>query len=84
MVASSPIIEKTLYIYVEDHVVRSGLLLYYDPFNMSYMQNSLLSTLNARDDTLPASDPATNLYPSGINATGMDLEIRWGKYYVSN
>lgn len=76
MTASVPIIEKTIYIYKEDHIVRTGLLLYYDPFNMSYMQNSLLSTLNTRDDTLPSVDPATNLFPSGINAVGMDLEIR--------
>jgi hypothetical protein len=76
MTASVPIIEKTIYIYQENHVVRTGLLLYYDPLNMSHLYGSLLSALNTRSDTLPASDPATNLFPSGINAMGIDLETQ--------
>jgi hypothetical protein len=76
MTASVPIIEKTVYIYQESHVVRTGLLLYYDPLNMSYLYGSLLSALNTRSDTLPASDPAVILYPSGINAVSMELETQ--------
>ena len=75
MTASVPIIEKTLYIYQESYIIRTGLLLYYDPLLMSYLQSSILSDLNAIDTTL-IEHPATGVFPVGINAAGITLELR--------
>ncbi len=66
-------LSKNLYIYEKDHLVRTGLLKYYDPLLMSNLYTTSLSALNWRNDTLPTS--ASSLYPSGVNARSFDLII---------
>lgn len=75
MTVSSPESDLSLYIYQESHIVRTGLLLYYDPLLMSDLVTSSLSSLNAVDSTLPSSDPAGTDFPSGINAASFTLTI---------
>ena len=75
MTVTSPTVEKDLYIFVEDHVVRTGILMFYDPLLFSDLYTHSLAELDAIDDTIPSVDPATNLFPTGINAATISLEI---------
>jgi len=75
MTVSAPETNLDLYIYQETHIVRTGLLLYYDPLLMSDLVTSSLSSLNTVDSTLPSTDSAGSLFPSGINASSFTLTI---------
>jgi len=66
---------KSLYIYQEDHVVRTGILKYYDPLMFSDLAYKTLAELNVVDHTLPATDPTSNDAPDGINFAKFDLTI---------
>jgi|GEM_PF-4747167 len=66
---------SNLYIYQESHIVRTGILKYYDPLMFSDLALQYLSTLNVVDHTLPATDPTSNQQPEGINFTIFDLTI---------
>ena len=75
MTVSNPTENFTIYIYEESKIVRTGLLLYYDPLAMADINGELLSTLNARDDTLPSTDPAGPSFPNDINANNLTLTV---------
>jgi hypothetical protein len=66
---------KSLHIYQEDHVVRTGILKYYDPLMFSDLAYKTLAELNVIDHTLPATDPTSNESPDGINFAKFDLTI---------
>ena len=69
---------NNLYIYQESHIVRTGILKYYDPLMFSDLGFEILSDLNVVDHTLPATDPTSNQQPDGINFTIFDLTITSG------
>lgn len=75
---TSPILSKNLYIYLEDHVVRTGILKYYDPLRFSDLAYKTLAELNVVDHTLPATDPTSNERPSGINFIIYNVTITSG------
>lgn len=66
---------SNLYIYQESHIVRTGILKYYDPLMFSDLALQTLSALNVVDHTLPTTDPTSNQQPDGINFTIFDLTI---------
>jgi len=66
---------NNLYIYQESHIVRTGILKYYDPLMFSDLGFEILSDLNVVDHTLPSVDPTSNQQPDGINFTIFDLTI---------
>jgi len=67
-----------LYIYQENHIVRTGILKYYDPLMFSDLGFEILLDLNIVDHTLPGTDPTSNQQPEGINFTIFDLTIMSG------
>ena len=69
---------NSLYFYGKDHIVRTGILKYYDPLMFSDLSLQSLSVLNVVDHTLPATDPTSNQQPDGINFTIFDLTITSG------
>ena len=76
MPSYTQIISETIYVLVEDRVVRTGLLVYYDPLLYSDISGSTLTSLNTVNDVVPAEDAITALtLPDHINANLMDLEI---------
>jgi hypothetical protein len=75
MTISSPTSTQNVYNFVESHVVRTGILLYYAPLLISDMALKTLTQLNTINTTLPSSDPASNIFPNGINAVLLDLTI---------
>jgi hypothetical protein len=54
----SPESDEILYVYKENHIVRRGILLYYDPLLCSDLYEQSLSFLNTFDNTLPLVDPS--------------------------
>lgn len=48
-------VTENLYIYEEDHIVRTGLLLYYDPLLYSDLYSMSLSDLNTVNTALSGS-----------------------------
>ena len=74
---------ESVSIYSESHVVRRGLLLYYDPLLCSDLNSLSLSYLNTLDTTLPSVDPTGTSYPIGINASIQNLVIPIPQHYVN-
>jgi Gpi18-like mannosyltransferase len=75
MTIDSPISTKNVYIYVESHIVRTGILKYYTPLLISDMLYKTLTQLNTVNSSLPSSDPTSNIFPTGINASLLNLII---------
>lgn len=74
--------ENNLYLYQEEHIVRTGLLGYYDPLLYSDLYDSSLSALNIVDSTLPSADSVTVLSTiSAINFAEFDLNIEYSIDY---
>jgi len=69
---------SNLYIYQESHIVRTGILKYYNPLMFSDLGFEILSDLNVVDHTLPSVDPTSNQQPDGINFVTFDLTIESG------
>ena len=77
MTTIDPTIEKTIYVYQENHIIRTGRLGYYDALLMSDLSGSILSNLNTvtGSEVVPATDPTTHTLTSGINAIVKDLTV---------
>jgi hypothetical protein len=69
MVYTPPEITNTVYILSENRIVRTGILLYYDPLFISDLCFSSLSALNVVNNTIPSVDPTTHTLPANINAS---------------
>jgi len=69
---------NSLYFYGKDHVVRTGILKYYDPLMFSNLSLKTLSELNVVDHTLPSGSPSSVVLPEGINFVTFDLTIESG------
>jgi hypothetical protein len=69
---------ESVSIYSESHIVRRGLLFYYDPLLCSDLNSLSLSYLNTLDTTLPSVDPTGTSYPIGINASLLNIIISSG------
>ena len=69
---------NSLYFYGKDHIVRTGILKYYDPLMFSNLSLRILSDLNVVDHTLPSGIPSTTVFPEGINFSTFDLTIESG------
>ena len=67
-----------LYISLTDHVVRTGILKYYDPLMFSNLSLKTLSELSVVDHTLPSGSPSSGILPEGINFVTFDLTIESG------
>jgi len=67
---------ESVNIYSESHIVRRGLLFYYDPLLCSDLNSLSLSYLNTLDTTLPSVDPTGTSYPIGINASLLNIIIQ--------
>jgi hypothetical protein len=75
----SPEIGHDLYIYINHtgRIVRTGILLYYDPLYLSDMYDKTLAELSVVDHTLPDEMDLSDLedFPYSINAHLFDLII---------
>ena len=71
----TPRLFKDLYIYIdaEGRIVRTGLLLYYDPLFLSDLYEKTLEELCVVDHTLRTFDPFENALPDAINAKAFKL-----------
>lgn len=69
MTYTPPESSNTIYIYSENRVIRTGILLYYDALLISDLYFSSLSALNIVYTTLPSIDPTTHILPTNINAS---------------
>ena len=69
---------NTLYFYGKDHVVRTGILKYYDSLMFSNLSLKILSDLNVVNHTLPSGSPSSGILPEGINFITFDLIIESG------
>jgi len=67
-----------LYISLEDHIVRTGILKYYDPLMFSNLALKTLSELSVVDHTLPSGSPSSKIFPEEINFATFDLIIESG------
>ena len=62
-----------LYISVEDHVVRTGILKYYDPLMFSDLSLKTLAELNVVNHTLPSGSTLLIDQPSDIERIFFDI-----------
>ena len=69
---------NSLYFYGKDHIVRTGILKYYDPLMFSNLSLRILSELNVVSHTLPSGSPTSTTLPEGINFATFDLTIESG------
>lgn len=73
MTVNSPFVNQPLSIIQENHIKRTGLLLYYDPLLLSDMFYTSLSALNVVNNTLSSS--TISALPTGINSIQLYLTI---------
>ena len=69
---------NNLYFYGKDHIVRTGILKYYDPLMFSNLSLKTMSELNVVSHTLPSGSPSSGVLPEGINFVTFDLTIESG------
>jgi hypothetical protein len=69
---------NNLYFYGKDHIVRTGILKYYDPLMFSNLAIKTLSELSVVDHTLPSGSPSSKIFPEEINFATFDLTIESG------